>query len=569
MSASHERVSPLPDLPSSSRYRTLMELGRGGMARVYLAVRIGSAGFRRLCVLKRMHPHLLQSDEFLKMFLREARLAARLNHPNIVNTEEVGQDADGHFMAMEYLEGQSYQALLAKAGRTNLPFGLSVRILIEVLKGLEYAHTLTDFDGTPMQVVHRDLSPSNLFLTYDGRIKILDFGIAKVLDSSNETQAGVIKGKVNYMAPEQLRAEPVSVHSDLYAIGVQLWEAAAGRRRWQGLPETAVLRYLISGKPPESPGAVAQGLPPLVDSVCLRALAVDPRERFASAAELRLALEGLLESLTEHVDGELVGVTLAKHFQSEWDQHRSDREALLKRLELEESISISWQNHAISERPPRPVAERPGASARTKPVPAAAAEASHVTVASVWRAKRRWLLAVSGVAALLLTGAALWRPSKSASPSLPPQPSGTTIAQSKTARAVYHVSIAASPPSAVITVDGNRLPMNPSEVEATDRQELEIRVEAPGCETEHRRILVTGSTSVNLELKAIPAMAEKPPNQSVVSYPKAGVGRVPGQYLRSPAPTTAPPSAPAAAPMAPQRAKGSGVSLDTDNPWKN
>src|SRR5262245_17105669 len=219
----------------ASRYHPIAELGQGGMADVLLAMMQGAAGFRKLVVLKRLRPNLADDAELLAMFSDEARLAARLNHPNVVQTYEVGYDAGRHFIAMEWLDGQPLHRLLKAAWAYDaLPLDVHLFILCEALRGLHYAHELQDFDGTRLEVVHRDVSPQNVFLTYEGQVKLVDFGVAKAHARSTDTQVGVVKGKVAYMAPEQALGCPVDRRADVFSVGVMLWEAVARRRLWRG-----------------------------------------------------------------------------------------------------------------------------------------------------------------------------------------------------------------------------------------------------------------------------------------------------------------------------------------------
>src|SRR6185437_1077783 len=186
------------------KYRLIAELGHGGMAEVYLAVVRGPAGFNKLVVIKQIRPQLAEDPEFLGMFLDEARLAARLSHPNVVQTNEVGQEGNRYFIAMEYLEGQPLNRILHRLQKSGgLPLGLHIKILSDVLAGLHHAHELADYDGTALEVVHRDVTPHNVFVTYEGQVKVVDFGIAKAAGRAGETRHGVIKGKAPYMAPEQ------------------------------------------------------------------------------------------------------------------------------------------------------------------------------------------------------------------------------------------------------------------------------------------------------------------------------------------------------------------------------
>ena len=284
----------------AGRYRLIAELGQGGMATVYLAVALGTSGFRKLAVVKLLRPEIAVDEEFVTMFLDEARLCARLSHPNIVQTYDVGVDEVGHLMAMEYLDGVSLHAATAKLGKSGGPltFAMQARVLLEVVEGLRYAHELKDYDGRSLEIVHRDVTPHNIFVTFDGQVKLLDFGIAKAATSSVRTATGVIKGKLTYMSPEQARGDHVDARADLYAVGVMLWEAVTGRRRWpKGLSQPALFTRLASGEPPESPNAASFGLPAEVDAVVLRAMATKPEDRFQTAAELRDALEAVIRGL--------------------------------------------------------------------------------------------------------------------------------------------------------------------------------------------------------------------------------------------------------------------------------
>ena len=320
---------PTPDAIGGSRYRFVCDLGRGGMADVQLALQTSSAGVERLAVIKRVRPELATQAEFAAMFLEEARIAATLSHQNVVQTYEVGQDSQGYFLVLEFLRGQSYGEILSVAGYTDYRFSLEV--LLGTLLGLEYAHQLTHLSGREMGLVHRDVSPPNVFVTYDGQIKVLDFGIAKALDSTVETDTGVIKGKVAYMSPEQMHGEPLDLRADLYAVGVMLWEATAGCRRFDGMPDVAVVSAVITQRAPLEPGAAEHGLPPLADAICARALAHDPRERYASAAEFSEDLLTLAELLGGRLPPRVLGQYVTELFPAEQAQLQQRIEAELER----------------------------------------------------------------------------------------------------------------------------------------------------------------------------------------------------------------------------------------------
>jgi serine/threonine-protein kinase len=307
-----ERDMSAPDTaPALAKYRLIAEIGHGGMADVFLAVIQGPAGFNKLVVIKKARKELAADPEFLAMFLDEARLAARLNHPNVVQTTEVGQEGDRYFIAMEYLDGQPLNRVRARAGAA-FTVGLQARVLSDVLAGLHHAHELCDFDGTPLGVVHRDATPQNVFVTYDGLIKVVDFGIAKAVDSSNETRQGVVKGKVTYMAPEQAGGKKVDRRVDVFAVGVMLWEAIAGRRMWKGTPDIVVIQQLTMGRVPAIREA-APDVPAALAAICERALAPSPDDRYATAQEMHEALEGYLRSV-ESSSARDVGKFVAERF---------------------------------------------------------------------------------------------------------------------------------------------------------------------------------------------------------------------------------------------------------------
>lgn len=312
------------------KYRLIAELGSGGMADVYLAVVHGPAGFNKLVVLKQIRTQLAEDPEFLGMFLDEARLAARLSHPNVVQTNEVGHDGRRYFMAMEYLDGQPLNRVLHRLGRTGgLPLGLHLRVLSETLAGLHHAHELRDYDGTPLEVVHRDMSPHNVFVTYDGQVKIVDFGIAKAMNSSSETRAGVIKGKVAYMAPEQVRGDRVDRRADVFSVGVMLWEAAAGRRLWKGLTDVAVLARVTANDVPQL-RSVKPDVPRELEEIVTRAMAHRREDRYPSAAALQAALETLLERFGGRTAVRDLGPMISAQFEEDRAKIRSIIEMQLR-----------------------------------------------------------------------------------------------------------------------------------------------------------------------------------------------------------------------------------------------
>ena len=283
-----------PSMESFGEYVMLAELGSGGMADVFLALAgTGSGlGFKKLVVLKRVRRGLADDPDFVSMFVDEARLAARLNHANVVQTHEVGEVAGEYYMAMEYLEGQTFSKLTTMGRRAfdPMPAELGVNIMSNLLDGLHYAHELKDFDGAPLGVVHRDVSPQNVFVTYDGQVKIVDFGIARAEGRIVHTSRGVIKGKVFYMAPEQARGVDVDRRADVFSVGIMLWEILTDGRYWEGCDETTAFGRLLQGKLPGPPSSVREGVDPELERICMRALALSPDDRYATAEEMAIDL---------------------------------------------------------------------------------------------------------------------------------------------------------------------------------------------------------------------------------------------------------------------------------------
>jgi serine/threonine-protein kinase len=296
------------------KYQLVAEIARGGMGIVYLAVDRGPARFSKLLVVKQLKPELVEDSNFLDMFMEEARLAARLSHPNIVQTYEIGSDGDRHYMVMDYLEGVTLSRILR---RKNPKFTLAMhlRVICEALAGLHYAHTLTDFDGTPLGIVHRDATPQNVFVTYDGQVKLVDFGIAKALDSTVETSAGVLKGKPSYMAPEQIAGD-VDPRADVFSAGVMVWEAVAGRRMWDKRGDVEILTHIIKGDVPSLKDAVPTAPPPLL-RIVEKALQRSRDDRYASAAELQQDIEAYLAATSRALHLRDVGKVATEMYGSE------------------------------------------------------------------------------------------------------------------------------------------------------------------------------------------------------------------------------------------------------------
>ena len=354
------RVLPAAEMSATSigKYRLLAAIGEGGMADVFLAVSSGLGDFEKLVVIKQLRETLAEDPTFVQMFLDEARLAARLNHPNVVQTHEVVSDGWRHFIAMEYLEGVPYVRLARRKDRVSAPLAMHLRVLCDALYGLHYAHELKDFDGQPLNVVHRDVSPQNLMLTYNGGVKLLDFGIAKAAFAVDQ-RPDDFKGKLEYMAPEQARLEDVDRRADIFGIGVMLWEAVARRRMYvRGEDKYA---KLVGGQLPDLK-EVRPDAPSRLVKICARAIAHNPDERYATAQDMANDLEEYLESTTQHVTNRDLGSYVSEKFARSREKMLAAIDAQLKELRSGEAmgppkaIAMSHFPEAFESEAPPPVA---------------------------------------------------------------------------------------------------------------------------------------------------------------------------------------------------------------------
>lgn len=320
-----------PGVSTIGKYQLIASLGHGGMADVYLAVVHGPVGFNKLTVIKKLRASLADEPEFLAMFLDEARLAARLNHPNVVQTNEVAEVDGVFFIAMEFLDGQPLNRIINRLQKQGeLHRMLLLRVIADALAGLHHAHELADYDGSPLGVVHRDASPHNLFVTYDGQTKVVDFGIAKAASRSSETRDGVLKGKVAYMAPEQSRSEDVDRRADVYAMGVVMWEVLAGQRMRKG-SDLEILDRITRGEMPDIRTFWPDCPGPLVH-ILARATAQSARDRYPTANHMRQDILAFLDSLPERTGSEEVGKLVSTMFEHKRVEMRSVIEKQLSGL---------------------------------------------------------------------------------------------------------------------------------------------------------------------------------------------------------------------------------------------
>lgn len=511
-----------PVMRTVGRYRVLAELGRGGMANVYLAALRGSGSVNKLVVLKALLPDIASEADSLAMFLDEARLAALLNHGNVVQTYEVGTEGERHVIVMEYLDGQSLASVLRKAEqqRRPLPLSLHLRVLIDVLEGLHYAHELRGYNGKHLKLVHRDISPQNVFITYDGRTKLLDFGIAKAATSTTHTATGVVKGKIAYMPPEQLAGEELDRRADVYAFGCMLWAAAAGQKLWKDAPDTRILRHALDGDIP-SPQAFNPSCDPELTRIVMKALATNRDDRYATARELQEELERYCDrvgaanrprELSEFVSSlfEDSRTQLKAHIEQELGVSSEPR--IPTRSEATRSLALD-------------AAENQQTRSSTQTVSAATLNASDARPA---RKRPPWYVAV-GLLGLVLAASGIAAQSFRKTPGTAPSPRSAS-AQPAIAPAMaanFKVELRASPSDARLYLDDEPVAGNPaSRMLPSDGKVHQLRAELGGYQSSSAEFMATRDDVIELRLEALKATSAS--KGTAAPHPARSVAHKPG-----------------------------------------
>lgn len=308
------KESSEPSLPGGGtyflgRYRIVDEIGVGGMASVHLARADGPGGFQKWVAVKRIHRHLAEDATFTRMFLDEARIAARISHPNVAQVFDLGKHRDTYWIAMEYLHGEPLREVMRaveEAGAPRMSPALAAKIISDAAEGLHAAHELRDKDGKLLNLVHRDVTPHNLFLTYGGAVKVVDFGIAKVTGRLSNTRAGTLKGKLAYMSPEQVRGAAVDRRTDIFALGVVLWELTTGRRLFRMDSDLETLERVQACVVPP-PSTIVEKYPVELEAIVMRALAKDINKRFPTTREMSRTLQQYLMRTGSFLSSDEIG----------------------------------------------------------------------------------------------------------------------------------------------------------------------------------------------------------------------------------------------------------------------
>jgi len=321
------------------KYTLLRRMATGGMAEIFLALQRSVAGFEKLIVIKRILPAMNQDRGFIDMLLHEARVAATLSHPNIVQTIDVGQVDGTYFIALEHIHGEDLRSIvrqMKKKGVVEFPLEHALAIILGMCAGLSYAHERRDLDGTPLGIVHRDISPQNVLVGFAGDTKIVDFGVAKSdTQNAEQTKSGQLKGKVPYMSPEQARGEDVDWRSDIFATGVMLFELTTGKRLFKGSTEFETLKLIVDRDYPR-PSWVANAYPPQLETIVMRALEKDREKRYQSSREMQADLEAFVRDAKLPVSS----IALAEFMKGLFEEKlAAQKEALMQGRQLADIIA--------------------------------------------------------------------------------------------------------------------------------------------------------------------------------------------------------------------------------------
>ncbi len=312
------------------KYILLDLLGTGGMAEVYRGKLLGEKGFQKPIVIKQLLPHVAQDKEMTQLFIGEAKLAALLQHENIAATFDFGELDNNFFLAMEYLFGKDLYTVMQRAKECKKPLGVnhSLMIAAKICEGMDYAHSLKDLQNNPLNIIHRDLTPQNIFITYDGKVKVIDFGVAKAEILDNKTRAGVVKGKVSYMSPEQISGGVIDSRSDIFSIGILLYEMISKRRMYDGNMADLIRKSItVEYEPLET---IIQELPPQLYVILHKALISDLELRYQSCAEMQADIENLLFGLSERPDSRVLKKYIQELFEHE---HESEQRSMVNAME--------------------------------------------------------------------------------------------------------------------------------------------------------------------------------------------------------------------------------------------
>ncbi|MFO0549838.1 MAG: serine/threonine-protein kinase [Polyangiaceae bacterium] len=448
---SAERAEPLPR--QFGKYMLMRKLAAGGMAELFLALHRSVAGFEKLVVIKRILPQMNNDKQFIDMLLHEARIAATLSHPNIVQTFDVGQVDGTYFIAMEHIHGEDIRTIVRQMKKKEVaefPLEHALSVVIGLCAGLAYAHEKRDLEGKLLGIVHRDISPQNIVLTFSGDVKVVDFGVAKSLHATEESHGGQLKGKVPYMSPEQAAGEDIDWRSDIFAAGVILFELTTGKRLFKGSSEYDTLKLICETDYP-MPGDVVPGYPSELERIVMRALAKSREARYQSARELQADLEAFVR----HERLAVSAVTLSKWMQSLFAEKLDEQKADLHDIKLlADRISADMP----LEYAPASTGSHPSARFDQSTTAAGAPAAAH-SIPPAKKSRSGLFAGVAVVIAVVAAGGiyvATRGPESKAAPNAAETSKSTTSPAATTAatEAKGKLVLESDPPGAAIWIDG-------------------------------------------------------------------------------------------------------------------
>ncbi len=475
------------------RYDLIRKIAAGGMGQVLLA-RKGAEGFEKLVVIKRILPHLVEDEEFFTMFIDEAKITMRLDHPNIARINEFGSENNVHYIEMEYVAGEDLRRLekLCQATNTQIPLGVILRVIADAAAGLDFAHKAKDSKGTPLNLVHRDVSPQNILIGFDGAVKLIDFGVAKAMGRAQHTATGILKGKFPYMSPEQAEGLDLDPRSDVFALGIVLWEQLTGRRLFKGENDLATQR-LVKACVVEPPSKWNPALPAGLDAVVLKSLAKLPQDRYADAGEFRMALEEF--ALKNSIPAS--SAHLSSFMQSLYSE-RIAREQDPKTLEEDSGLTAMDMGGPVSH------------DAKT-------AGQRGVQVGNVAKPKRSNAPLILGAVALLAAvGGGVWfatRPTETVVVPQPihPQPVAPTVVKAAEPKVEPLVlALTSEPEGAEVEIGGEKKGLTPLEVrlEVAKLPTL-LKLSYDGYEVHQSTLTASVGPSLTIELKKKPKVVQQ------------------------------------------------------------
>ncbi|MCA9649786.1 MAG: protein kinase [Myxococcales bacterium] len=534
---------PLAVGKTVGRYELIHRLGHGGMAAVFLGRATRLRGFEKLAAVKVIHPHLAAEPEFVEMFLDEARIAARLHHPHVVEIHDLGDDDGVYYMVMEYVEGETLASMLRQLRKSgeHLPLSAVLQVVADACEGLAAAHELTHPDGRPMHLVHRDVSPHNLLVSMDGRVKVVDFGIAKATGRRSSTRTGQLRGKLAYMSPEQAGGGTIDHRTDLFALGAVLWELLTNERLFMAETESETIARVTACEVPDIESR-RDDLPGGVVELVSRALARDPEQRFESAQEMLRETRAQLRALEGEAEPrDDLAAVMERLFSARIGYIR----AAVRRASESGTRASPAANDPVNPFDATKASSRPNAGAGSGSGPVARPSTSSLPAVAVATGTQTLTTSLAGAPArhwslwllLPLVGAVVGAAmvsrgfGQSDAPEVPrseePRPSLASSAGSDAPRPVptavkWQFDI--DPPGATITLDGQALAdTSPTTIDVPRGDDaIEVVISKPGYRQRTLHPVPTASNYFHERLELLPAETEADPPPELSKKPRHG-----------------------------------------------